>query len=277
MGLEGTVNLPGMGAVKKKYVAVAAGGIAAFVLFMYWRASHAGTTAADPTATDYATEPAYEDGYSSTAGLSSSTTPSGSVITNNVQWANAAVQALIDLGVDPLVAAAAIGAFLARMELTSAQADLVRQALALVGDPPVGTWVVRVGTAPPDSGDEDDGTTTPPGSDGGGSVVPPATSGSAGTGELWDGVPPPPQGRVGQYGYAFPMHSTPETVHHWFENDGENLKNAQPVGNRIGDTSAAPISGPPGLLTSQRYKDAQKQGPGYVKPGSFLARIFTKK
>lgn len=272
--LDGTVKVPGVGPVQKKYVAVAAGGVAVFVAFMYLRAARSAPATTDA---DYGTEPeqAYEDPYASTAGLTSSTTPAGSVITNNVQWANAAVQALVDIGVDPLVAANAIGQFLARLDLTAAQADLVRQALALVGDPPVGTYTVRVVSEAPGSGGGEV-PTLPGGSDpgtddgswqgvGGKVEVPPSDA------ELWDGVPAPEQGPFitpeGVRGYVFPMHNTAQTVHYWFENDGQHLKEAQPVGNRIGDDSPAVPSGKPTLTSSKKYKDAIQKGPGYI-PGA---------
>lgn len=172
-GLSGTVKVPGVGPVKKTYVYAAGAGIAVVVGVAYWRSRQAGGEA-DPAAVG---EELPGDDYSSDAygpdtgdyvnpggsGASSSTTEPGDVITNNAQWTLAAISALEAVGVDLGAASSALGKFMARQDLTTAQADLVRQALAMVGDPPSGTYEVKV-AATGGGGTEDP--TTPAGSKG---------------------------------------------------------------------------------------------------------------
>lgn len=172
------VKVPGIGPVDKKWVyagGALAAGIAGYAWWRYLRGgSGGGGDVAEPGSEDYSADGGaygedvtggggYGGGYGggSGGGLSSSTTDPDEVITNNAQWAQRAIAALSDVGIETTVASLAIGLYLAGVELSTTQADIVRQALALVGDPPVGTHPIKVntGTPPPNNNPPD---TNPP-------------------------------------------------------------------------------------------------------------------
>lgn len=160
--LEGTVKLPGVGTVQKKYVVAGGGVVAAIVFYVWWngRQGNAGTAG-----TAEAGEPVGDELLEDTSGVPATdyvppvvqnpppVVDEQGVITNNAQWAQAAVAALTDVGVDTLAASAAVGRYLAGMALSPTAADIIRQAVALVGEPPVGEHPIKLepvtGTPPP--------------------------------------------------------------------------------------------------------------------------------
>lgn len=155
------VTIPGVGAVDKKYVYIGSAAVAGIVGYAYWsaRQGNAGAAAtpeaaAEDTDTD-GLEPAgpgdyipatdYSSPVSGDTGSSGSTPDTTTpVITDNVTWARAAVSALTDVGVDTLTASTAVGRYLAGLPLSASAADLVRQAQALVGVPPVGDHPIKL-------------------------------------------------------------------------------------------------------------------------------------
>lgn len=165
--MTGTVKVPGIGPVDKKYVYIAGAGVLGFVGYAYWNARKA--AANEVPVSDYTTADALGDGsdygdYSYDGGASDYVNPGGSQPpyssdTNpnpqtNAEWATAAISRLSDLGYEATLVAAAIGKYMARLELTEAQADIVRQAVAILGPPPVGDFPIKVspnGTTPPPS------------------------------------------------------------------------------------------------------------------------------
>jgi hypothetical protein len=146
-GLQGTMNVPGVGEVQKKYV-VAGGGIVVAIVGYYWWTGRQGNAGA--AATEVAGEPVGDELLEDTSGVPGTdynppvvqnpppVVDEQGVITTNAQWSVAAVAALTDVGADTLTASTAIGRYIAGMALSAAHADLVRQAVALVGEPPVG-------------------------------------------------------------------------------------------------------------------------------------------
>ncbi|WP_230885265.1 fibronectin type III domain-containing protein [Planomonospora sp. ID82291] len=154
MALEGTVKVPGVGPVKKQYVYVGGAAVAGIVVYVWWsgRQGSAGAAGTAEAPAEELGEAALEDG----TGVPGTdyvppvvqTPPpvvsDPAVITNNAQWAQAAVAALTDVGADTLAASAAIGRYLAGMGLSAAAADLVRQAVALVGEPPTGDHPIKL-------------------------------------------------------------------------------------------------------------------------------------
>lgn len=153
-GLEGTVKLPGVGQVQKKHVLAGAGVVAAIVFYVWWsaRQGNAGAAAAlgEPPGDALGT------GLEDTSGVPGTdyvppvvqTPPpvvnEDGVITNNAQWAVAAVNALEDVGVARATASLAVGRYLAGLDLSATAADIVRQAVALVGEPPVGDHPIKL-------------------------------------------------------------------------------------------------------------------------------------
>lgn len=69
-----------------------------------------------------------------------------------------------------------------------------------------------------------------------------------------------------------------DVVRFWTQNDSERLKRAEPYG-ADGRFTIGPedMSGPPGLLTSEKYKKAQREGAGYVPPDGMEAPKSTSK
>lgn len=149
-----TVNVPGMGSIKREYVIV---GVAAAVLvggYSYYKRKQA---AATPTATS-AIDPATGQPYGSAAdaaqlnaqsgylqptgsGLGSSTPtpqPTQSGFSTNDQWSQAVVQYMSSsTGADPGVVGEALGKYLAGEVVNDTEKALVLQAVAFEGHPPV--------------------------------------------------------------------------------------------------------------------------------------------
>lgn len=151
--MAGKVTIPGVGPVDKKYVYAGGGVIAVIVGYVWWtgRQANAGTDATAPA--EELGEAGLEDG-SYVPGATDYIPPvvqtpppvvnEGGVITDNATWARAAVAALTDVGADTLAASSAIGRYLTGMALSPAAADLVRQAVGLIGQPPVGDHPIRL-------------------------------------------------------------------------------------------------------------------------------------
>lgn len=154
-GLQGTVKLPGMGEVQKKYVLAGGGVVALIVGYVWWsgrqgNAGTAGTGAVEPEGDALGT------GLEDTSGVPGTdyvppvvqnpppVVDNPDVINTNAEWARAAVAALTDVGVDTAAAASAIGRYLAGLALSAAAADIVRQAVALVGEPPSGDHPIKL-------------------------------------------------------------------------------------------------------------------------------------
>jgi hypothetical protein len=152
-GLEGTVQLPGLGSVQKKHVVAGGGVVAAIVVYVWWRgrqgnAGEVGTTAPEADGLGL--------GLEDTSGVPGTdyvppvvqnpppVVDDPEVINTNAEWARAAVAALTDAGAETLTASSAIGRYLAGMGLSATHADLVRQAVALVGEPPVGEHPIKL-------------------------------------------------------------------------------------------------------------------------------------
>lgn len=150
--LEGQVDVPAVGKVKKTYILIPAGLAAAYVAWRWYQASQAGAEA--PAGSDglYTSSDLSEYGLSTTGGATTVTGNTGSTVTDatnpsavntNDQWNERAVERLSDSGYDPQTVRAALGEFLARRSLDSAEASIARAALAAAGQPPEGRpWSV---------------------------------------------------------------------------------------------------------------------------------------
>lgn len=158
-----TVKLPAIGQVDKKYVYAGVAVVAGIAIYAYWSANRAAN--AEPTTSDYTgeaqdgseyfagTDYAYDGGVSEYTGATGSQNPvyvdSNPLPSTNAEWATMAVDKLTDIGYDALTASAAIGKYLARLDLSEAQADIVRQATALLGNPPSGEYPIKVAAPTP--------------------------------------------------------------------------------------------------------------------------------
>lgn len=145
--IDGSVDLPAVGRVKKVYLYVPAGLAAVFVAYRWYTAKQ--EAAAQPAGSDglYTSADTSEYGLSTTGGATNVTGNTGSTVTDgtnpnaiddNAQWTQKAVERLGNAGYDSATVYAALGEFLARRSLDSSEASIARSALAAAGQPPVG-------------------------------------------------------------------------------------------------------------------------------------------
>lgn len=144
--LEGTVDVPKVGKVKKAYILVPAGLAGAYVLYRWYQASRGDNEPAPGADGTYTSDDLSEYGLSTTGG---STVVSGNTgntstdatspdkIDDNAEWTNKAVELLGNAGYDSGTVYAALGEFLARRALDKTEASIARAALAAAGQPPV--------------------------------------------------------------------------------------------------------------------------------------------
>ncbi len=162
LDLSGNVAVPGLGELKKSYVAVALAGTAGFIGFAYLRRARDGASAdpaagEEPTATegDYnaGTEPyggAYPDAIDSysnpaPAVVNTYTPPDPDTMppTTNAAWSSRAVDRLAEVGYDPKAVASALGRYLSRTPQKNwTGVEIVRTSLAMVGPPPLGLYPI---------------------------------------------------------------------------------------------------------------------------------------
>lgn len=166
--LQGTVKLPGMGEVPKKYVALGVGAVAVFVGIGYYRKTHAAPAAVVGTqdVSSIDTTPVGPGGPTDQAGnpvLPPIVQQPTTTFSSNLDWLSAA-QAL-DLGIDPGTVTAALTNVLGGIPVTQAQADIYHRVVGIIDDPPQG-----LPFGPPRL------TSTP---------TPPTTGGSGGTAAHW--------------------------------------------------------------------------------------------
>ena len=153
--LEGTVDLPGVGPVKKPVVLGVGGLGVAFVMYMYYR--NWSGVGVDTSATD-TTDPGYEDpgmlpsvsgavSPDNSYGIDNGDTPtSTSGITTNDAWSRFAAAQLQQgdkWSYSDIVAA--LGNYVTDKPLTSAQKEIVSAAIGIAGYPPVGTHPIISG------------------------------------------------------------------------------------------------------------------------------------
>ena len=219
-----TVKIPGMGNVDKKWVYAGTAVVAGIVIYAYWSYSR---RAEEPTTSDYTgeaidgtdylgTDYAYDGSVGEYTGATGSQPPvykdTNPLPSTNAEWATMAVDKLTDIGYEALTASAAIGKYLARLDLTEAQADVVRQAVALLGPPPTGDFPIKIAPVTP----TDPNPPTPTGSKG---AELPAPTGLTGTAISktsvrlkWNPVPGAAYYRVYRKGVAYNIGSSEDTV-----------------------------------------------------------------
>ncbi len=139
------INVPGIGGVDRRVVFGIAGAGAAFILWRYWRAAgdapDAGEVVEDVTDADgILTDGGYGvgtyQGSAITGNLDVDATSPG-VPSTDAEWVTESVEDLSAYGVDPAFAALALGKWLAGEGLTAQEKELVIQARAMTGNPPV--------------------------------------------------------------------------------------------------------------------------------------------
>lgn len=223
-----TVKIPGMGNVDKKWVYAGTAVVAGIVIYAYW--SYSRRAAEEPTTSDYTgeaidgtdyagTDYAYDGSVGEYTGATGSQPPvytdTNPLPSTNAEWATQAVDKLTDIGYEAVTASAAIGKYLARLDLTEAQADIVRQAVALLGPPPTGDFPIKVAPVTPTT--PTDPPTTPTGSKGANLPAPTGlTTWGNGPSRLtvplkWNPVPGAAYYRVYRKGVAYNIGSSEDT------------------------------------------------------------------
>lgn len=146
-----TIEVPGVGAVKREHLYVAGAVVGGIVVIAYVRrgrdVAEAEPEVVEPTATqgDYASG---VDAYDMPAGGStvigspaSEVDPDTLPPTTNAAWTTRAVSRLSEVGWDPKDVASALGRYLGRQpQANTAGVEIVRTALAMVGSPPSGEY-----------------------------------------------------------------------------------------------------------------------------------------
>lgn len=145
--MQGTVDVPGAGKLKKVYIYVPAGLAAVYVGWRWYQARQDAAAAPDQSDGTYTSEDLSDYGLSTTGGATNVTGNTGSTTTDatnpntiddNAEWTQKAVELLGNAGYDSATVYAALGEFLARRSLDKNEASIARAALAAAGQPPVG-------------------------------------------------------------------------------------------------------------------------------------------
>lgn len=146
--MQGTVDVPGAGKMKKVYIYVPAGLAAVYVGWRWYQARQdAAAATPDPTDGTYTSADLSDYGLSTSGGTGTVTGNTGSTSTDatsstaiddNAEWTQKAAELLGNAGYDTATVYAALGEFLARRSLDKAEASIARAAIAVVGQPPVG-------------------------------------------------------------------------------------------------------------------------------------------
>lgn len=138
-------KVPGIGKIPKKWLWVGLGSAAVFVGWRYWQARGAGSTT--PAVTADLGAPLEASGVVGSGGGPGNTQYAGTVTDNtspgtirtNAEWTAAAVDKLTNTGGWAASAVyASLGDFLGRRPLTDGEQQIVRAAIAAVGQPPEG-------------------------------------------------------------------------------------------------------------------------------------------
>lgn len=156
--LDGTVKVPGLGEVKKKYLAVAGAAVAVIVGVGYYRKRQA--AAAVPVTTTQTDSGAFPDTTPVGPGGSNGVTdqfgnplPAQIVqsanpgISTNEDWLSEAESLNIGIPADSITQACA--RILGGLSVTSAQADIYHQIVGIIGPPPQGVQPIKLTSTPP--------------------------------------------------------------------------------------------------------------------------------
>lgn len=140
------VNLPVIGTVKRQYLYIGGAGVAGVVGYAWWNYSRtrnqdtvpgptAGNDMFDSSATGLTDQPSGNVQYAGTV-VDNSTLPS-----TNAEWTQRAIENLAGTeGWSPAAILTALGRYLARMSLNAEQRQIVLNAIAVTGPPPVGSF-----------------------------------------------------------------------------------------------------------------------------------------
>lgn len=142
--LEGTVDVPGAGRIKKAYIMVPAGLAAVYVAYRWYQASQ-GSGEDDGSSGQYESDDLSDMGLNTGGGNTNirgnnpdPNDDDDDAPLTNAKWTQKAVELLGNAGYDGATVYAALGEFLGRRALDKKEASIARSALAGAGQPPVG-------------------------------------------------------------------------------------------------------------------------------------------
>lgn len=142
------VKLPVIGSVNRRWVYVGGAAIAGFVGYAWWTRARGEPAAAE---LDEEAIPQDREPPATIVGTEDFTSPEAAAIINtNAEWYTAAVEYLVGTGgFEFAFTTVTLGKFLARRELTEAEANLVQSAKGAFGEPPQGgPWPILRAVAP---------------------------------------------------------------------------------------------------------------------------------
>lgn len=149
---SGTVNVPGLGSMKRNHVLILVAVAVGVVGYAYWqRGRNAEPVYLDPAELNYGDDlPA---GASTTPGIveynnTEDDDPTYGAPRTNNEWSSRAIERLSYLNYDGQMVATAIGKYLARQQLSQAEADVIRTIHGLIGRPPEGDYPILLGAGP---------------------------------------------------------------------------------------------------------------------------------
>lgn len=188
---SGSVKVPGIGPVPKKWFIIVGGGSVVVLGYVYWKRRKSAPAAASTPGASVEGQPCVDangmpgvydadgicqvnagaaGGYYAGSGAQGSSgvtppVPGTGGFTTNGQWTQQAEADLAGIGIDQVALADALGAYISGRPLTSAQQSLVDQAIAAEGYPPVAGasgYPPAMHTSPTGPGSTPPPTTTPP-------------------------------------------------------------------------------------------------------------------
>ncbi len=148
-GGAGTVKVPGIGPVKKQYVYLAVGAVAAYVAYAWWtRSRDAGTELVlDPSTGSLGSE----SSYTNPNPVESVIDTTGDRIDTNQEWIAKVTEVLGNLGYEAQGLNNIMVRYLAGQKVTQEEAIIIRTAWTWVGYPPDGPRYINTGgTGDPD-------------------------------------------------------------------------------------------------------------------------------
>lgn len=144
-----TMNVPLVGEVEQKYVYAGGAVIAGILGYAYWTKSRTSNQSEEYLVP---IDELVQTGSSSTPGLPAANTPVPDPDTlppgTADEWSRRVTAQLAELGYDPVFVSTTLGKYLGRQDLTQAEADLIRTAIAMVGYVP-GTETYPIKVAKP--------------------------------------------------------------------------------------------------------------------------------
>ena len=148
------ITIPKIGKVKKQYVYIVGAGVAGYVGYRWWISGS--TTEEETLAPEESIGTIGADigsgtgGYYGTGSASSDTTVGDDVFDTSAKWSREVVSYMADtLGYDAALVGLATGKYIRGDKLTKQEADIVRTAVGVFGQPPGGPYTIIEGSENP--------------------------------------------------------------------------------------------------------------------------------